>query len=202
MYYTESLFATPFLYEHAKELSNSTLQAFCSGIYNAEGTDGNWQSEHLDLNNILLQPLVTRVQALFDKQAHLLGLVEDCRIEVTQGWINVNKPGTNRSNTNDMHMHPGHIMSAVYYVQTATDSGNLVLSSPHGLMDYALPYKLIKNPTQFNGTRYTVMPKDGDLVCFPGWINHSVGENLSEHTRISIAFNGNLGGKALDDKSL
>jgi hypothetical protein len=46
------------------------------------------------------------------------------------------------------------------------------------------------------------MPKDGDLVCFPGWINHSVGENLSEHTRISIAFNGNLGGKALDDKSL
>ena len=202
MMHTESLFATPFLYEHANELSNTTLQAFCSGIYNAEGSNENWQSGHLDLNNVLLHPLVNRVQAMFNTQAQMLGLVDDCHIDVTQAWINVNKPNTRKSNTNDMHMHPGHIMSAVYYVQTATDSGNLVLSSPHGLMDYALPYKLIKNPTQFNGTRYTVMPKDGDLVCFPGWINHSVGENLSEHTRISIAFNGNLGGKALDDKSL
>ena len=92
--HTESLFATPFLYEHANELSNTTLQAFCSGIYNAEGTDGNWQSEHLDLNNILLQPLVARVQAMFDTQAEMLGLVDNCRIEVTQAWINVNKPNT------------------------------------------------------------------------------------------------------------
>ena len=200
--HTESLFATPFLYEHANELSNDTLYAFCTGLYGAEDTSNNWQSVHLDLNNVLLQPLVARVQALFDKQAQLLGLVDNCHIQVTQAWINVNKPGTSKSNTNDMHMHPGHIMSAVYYVQAPAQGGNLVLSSPHGLMDYALPYKLIKEPTPYNGTRYTVMPNNGDLVCFPGWINHSVGDNLSNDLRISIAFNGNLGGEALDDKSL
>jgi uncharacterized protein (TIGR02466 family) len=200
--HTESLFATPFLYEHADKVDNVTLTAFCNGLYMPDSNKKNWQSDHLDLNNVILQPLLLQVQNMFNKQANLLGIADNCTIDVTQAWINVNNTSSNRSNTHEVHMHPGHIMSAVYYVQAPKDSGNLVLISPHGLMDYALPYKLVTNPTPFNGTRYTVMPSAGDLVSFPGWINHCVTENLSNQTRISIAFNGNLGGKALDDKSL
>jgi hypothetical protein len=38
--------------------------------------------------------------------------------------------------------------------------------------------------------RFSVKPVEGNLILFPGWMNHSVSKNRSDYIRISIA--GNL----------
>ena len=44
--------------------------------------------------------------------------------------------------------------------------------------------------------------KEGMLISFPGWINHQVKDNFSNNDRISIAFNCDLSGSALDNPTL
>jgi hypothetical protein len=37
-----------------------------------------------------------------------------------------------------------------------------------------------------------IIPKDGDIILFPAWLQHSTMENSVDEERISIAFNINF----------
>ena len=38
-------------------------------------------------------------------------------------------------------------------------------------------------------TMHEIYPKEGDILFFPGWLNHWVDRSMSLDTRISVAFN-------------
>lgn len=78
-------------------------------------------------------------------------------------WFNVNE-STEYTN---WHAHPNHKTVAVLYV-----------SVPGGAIEF-----------RQGGAYWQETPKPGDLLAFPGILEHRVMPNPSTETRISIAFN-------------
>jgi hypothetical protein len=80
-------------------------------------------------------------------------------------WFNVNGPG----HSNRMHRHYVNSTTAVLYVQVPQNSGNVLF--------------------QQGQQQLSITPYPGLLLTFPSDIMHGVGENKSELSRISVAFN-------------
>jgi uncharacterized protein (TIGR02466 family) len=98
-------------------------------------------------------------------------------IVLSRGWLNVNVPNTSMA----IHGHGGSILASTYYIQSEEDSGDLVIVDPRGShgfrkSDEKFIYKKIK-------------PKEGKIVFFPGFLAHSVEQNLSQKSRISLSSN-------------
>lgn len=88
------------------------------------------------------------------------------------GWFNLAAPGQKTS----MHDHAENdeLMSAVYYLSTPIDSGNLVIETDE--------------------TTIELRPTEGLMVLFDPSLPHSVKTNLSDQDRLSYA--GNIGPKS------
>jgi quercetin dioxygenase-like cupin family protein len=89
-------------------------------------------------------------------------------VEAEQGpidswWFNVNTPGEYTG----WHAHDRWTRVGVLYVQV-----------PAGLIEF-----------RQGGAYWTESPQQGDLLVFPGSLEHRVLPNTSEQVRISIAFN-------------
>ena len=82
-------------------------------------------------------------------------------------WFNEMAPG--HSTSLHSHEEDDELLSAVYYVSSAPDSGTLVL---HDRL-----------------ARIEVVPRDGLLVLFPPNLAHEVTCNRADATRLSVAFN-------------
>ena len=46
--------------------------------------------------------------------------------------------------------------------------------------------------TEFLYQKRRIKPETGKLVCFPSYLLHNAGVNMSNRDRISIAFNGDI----------
>lgn len=101
------------------------------------------------------------------------------------GWANVNSAG----DYNMCHVHPGHHLSAVYYVATgpgasdSTTEGRLELRDPRPAANYCF------NPGPLSSGSLLITPQPGLLVVFPAWLEHLVHPFRGQGQRISIAVN-------------
>jgi uncharacterized protein (TIGR02466 family) len=101
-----------------------------------------------------------------------------------QSWVNINF----NFSWNDIHTHDddGVLISGVYYVATPDNCGNIRLYDPRflkGINNYDKYY------CEDRGNYITIPPKEKMILMFPPWLPHMVEPNLSNHERISIAFN-------------
>lgn len=102
-------------------------------------------------------------------------------------WININKKG----DYNVAHVHPGCVLSGVFWVKAPENCGKLVFTNPHSFEEY---YLLDSVSTEFmkkynyDGT-FVFTPQEGLLVLFPAHLQHLVEPNQTDEDRISIAFN-------------
>ena len=105
------------------------------------------------------------------------------KVKITVMWSIINKKGS----FNIQHNHPNAYLSAAYYVKVPKNSGNIKFFDPKEQKN--IRYPKIKNYTDISAVITEVTPKEGDLLIFPSYLYHSVGENLSEDDRIIISFN-------------
>jgi uncharacterized protein (TIGR02466 family) len=84
---------------------------------------------------------------------------------------------------NVTHNHPGSWFSGVYYLSVPQDSGSIEFYHP----SEAASFSGYGRPTE----TFTVHP--GRLILFPPWLKHSVQQNRSQHDRLCVSFNFNLG---------
>jgi uncharacterized protein (TIGR02466 family) len=107
-----------------------------------------------------------------------------------EGWANVTRNGQYHS----LHSHPNAAWSGVYYVNgnpRADDnhpfSGKLELIDPRpgASLTYAESSALYG--------RFLVNPSPGQMVLFPGWLQHQVHPYFGSDARITVAFNANVG---------
>jgi len=82
-------------------------------------------------------------------------------------WFNVMNPGD--KTTLHRHDDDDELLSAVYYVQVAENSGTLYLNK--------------------DSFKIQVTPKQGMFVFFPATMPHEVTENLSNVCRVSLGIN-------------
>jgi len=101
-------------------------------------------------------------------------------------WYNICPKG----GFNDLHVHPGAFLSGVYYLTKPEKAGDINFHDPRkGSVASREPQHM------FRGGVEVMDAKAGDILIFPGWLEHSVGPNLDEEDRISISFNASFGYK-------
>ena len=110
----------------------------------------------------------------------------DNDVFMANSWYTVNKKG----DIHRPHFHRHTLFSVCYY--PVAYSGNLVLSSTRGKNSFTQDYLLGMNYTRFNEfncMHWEVPISSGDIVIFPGWVEHSTTENESDKERICVGAN-------------
>jgi len=108
-------------------------------------------------------------------------------IKISNMWAIINKGGS----TNLRHQHGNSTISGAYYVRAPENCGEIVFYDPRPAPIYSYPKAISSNllNAQVNG----ISPKEGALVLFPSYVDHSVNENKSNEERIVISFNIKIG---------
>jgi len=103
---------------------------------------------------------------------------------LTQSWSTKNGKGDRHHG----HTHPNTLLSCVYYAQA--DSGKLTVSTDrNGLFpnfDFGFEYEEFNN---YNAKSWTFDVKTGDILLFPGYLNHFSTPNESDIDRLIIGAN-------------
>ena len=104
-------------------------------------------------------------------------------IEITGCWANVLAKGA----AHRAHSHPNNFLSGVYYVRTYPGTDTINFHDPRNQTGIIRPP--VVELTAENTDQVVVKVKNGTLLIFPSYLQHSVDANLSEAERISISFN-------------
>jgi uncharacterized protein (TIGR02466 family) len=143
---------------------------------------GQWQTDQ-DLH---LHPELAGLADVVLKTAR--GICESLTIDygdlaITGCWANVSQQGY----AHRQHIHPNNFLSGAYYVDTAPGSDTIAFHDPRPQAGLIVPPA--RNQDLSNPDRITLDVREGMLVMFPAWLQHSVPPNMSDRTRTSVAFN-------------
>jgi uncharacterized protein (TIGR02466 family) len=116
----------------------------------------------------------------------------------SNAWANVNRKG----HGNEFHTHPGAYWSGTYYVDDGGGAdghalgghalgGEFEIQDPRGVAPamYAPHLGFAVPGGQSAGASELIVPRSGQLVLFPSWLQHAVRPYQGERVRISVAFN-------------
>ena len=107
-------------------------------------------------------------------------------VKITGMWAVINK----KNSSNAMHIHSNNYISAAYYVKAPKNCGDIVFYDPRFAATYRYPK--ISKTNKLNSNIVSFQPKEGMLVLFPSYLQHSVNANKTDEERIVISFNINL----------
>jgi len=184
----KNLFSVPFL-NTKLDLNLNELTNFCLEVKEKDTgrvftNSGGWQSNNLNVKpDILEQAIIDNVKKLQKEYC----LKDEAQSVIESMWININEKG----DSNSKHIHPGCIFSGVFYVQCDEENpAKIVFYNPaYDLIQYDWKNPLYKNYNENNSSIWYFNPKPNGLMLFPSWLQHSVENNPSIKTRISISFN-------------
>jgi len=131
----------------------------------------NSTDNFLDSSPILKEHIIQHVQNFINSNIDF---------EITDSWLNVCK----QYGYQNYHSHPLSDISGTYYVQTNSNDGNIKFKPE------SISYQSSKLLDVLNVSRNaTYVPKIGQLLLFPSFLQHTVLMNNTEDDRISISFN-------------
>ena len=138
-------------------------------------------------NQLLNQPGLERVRSFMVTLTQRF--VSEClKIEdefyLTTSWATKNVKGA----AHHAHTHPNTLLSAVYYAES--QSGDLTISSNTNGMFPNFDFKWnLSEFNNFNSRSWVIPVRTGDIVVFPGWLNHYGTRNLHDTPRIAVGAN-------------
>ena len=91
-----------------------------------------------------------------------------------ESWVNYQ----NKYQYQNIHTHGGNVVSTCYYIQATNEDGAFRIHPPKAGMGM----------WNISGTT-TYQPRTGLVLAFPSTMDHSVSQNLTDNTRISISCN-------------
>ena len=103
--------------------------------------------------------------------------------EITACWATVLARGASHK----LHSHPNNFLSGVYYVRTHEGADTINFHDPRRQTSVIRPPVL--ELTAENTDQVVLRVREGTLLLFPSYLEHSVDANRSEHERISLSFN-------------
>lgn len=143
---------------------------------------GAWQSEKMLHEREELGGLVSCVHDATKGVLRFLRIGYDA-FEVTGCWANVLAKGA----AHRMHSHPNNFLSGAYYVRTQPGADTINFHDPRAQTGIIRPP--VVELTAENTDQVVVQVKNGTLLLFPAYLEHSVDANASEEERISLSFN-------------
>ena len=112
------------------------------------------------------------------------------KIYLIQSWSTIN----NTNSFHPVHSHPNAFISIVYYVQGKSGALQFHLHTTSIKECFNFDYTIAKFNI-YNSQLWTLLTKPGDIVLFPGHINHSALPNKSPESRIIVGANFFIKGK-------
>lgn len=119
------------------------------------------------------------INDLFHDYSNISGIMFE---EIFRSWANFQPKGSKLL----PHTHPGSFITGVLYISVEAATP-LLLHNPNSLNKINPKRKI----TKYTDDTYTVNPKQGMVILFPGWLEHSTDVSYSEE-RIVISFNGGV----------
>tara|TARA_R100001082_G_C4349498_1_gene153881 strand:- start:530 stop:1234 length:705 start_codon:yes stop_codon:yes gene_type:complete len=111
-----------------------------------------------------------------------------CERAVAKSWINVHPQGA----YTEEHNHHGVLMAVAAYLYVPPNGGNLLVKNP--LTSYKFGEPL--SPAYFSdvgaqdGLEWTpIKVETGDVLFFPGWLQHKTEKNMSKENRFVMSWN-------------
>lgn len=161
---------------------------------------GGWQSKGLvyrdldDSDYFEYKKLINTVESITKEVSTSIN--NKCTCILDNVWCNIN----GYRDYNWAHIHPGSPLSGVFYVKVPDDHKAQIQFNRDHLFELSDFNKLIgslndkensnKDPSLL--TTWSIYPTAGQLILFPGHLEHMVYPNNSQEDRISIAFNTEL----------
>ena len=143
-----------------------------------------WHSKDFNLNDKEPQNFISFILPAIEKvMIDMNWEKEKQTAKINNMWAIINTGGS----ANLRHQHGNSTISGAYYVRAPKNSGDIVFYDPRPAPVYSHPN--VVNPNLLNAQINGVSPKEGALVLFPSYLDHSVNENLSNEERIVISFN-------------
>ncbi len=103
--------------------------------------------------------------------------------EITGCWATVLAPGA----AHKAHSHPNNFLSGVYYVSVHPGADTINFHDARPQTGVIRPP--VVELTSQNTDQVVVRVRNGTLLMFPAWLEHSVDANMSKEERISVSFN-------------
>ena len=104
-------------------------------------------------------------------------------VELTACWATVLPRGA----AHRIHQHPNNFLSGVYYLRTGAGADTINFHDPRSQTGIIRPP--VTELTAANTDQVVLRVRNGTLLVFPAWLQHSVDANAGESERISISFN-------------
>ena len=188
-------FSTPIWTEEIKNYKDSNEQIY-DYIKNLQKKDSQgivksnvkgWHSKNFDLKEKEPQNFIKIISRQIESVIRDMDWdIKNQKTKITNMWAIINKGGA----ANARHHHGNSSLSAAYYVRAPKNSGDIVFYDPRPAPVYSHP--ISNKPNYLNAMQHSISPLEGLLVMFPGYLDHSVNENLSNEERIVISFNISL----------
>lgn len=106
------------------------------------------------------------------------------KIVMTTCWANSMGAGTYHT----LHLHPGSVVSGVYYVDLPRGSSALKIEDPRMSMLMAAPPRKSSAPeSEQNYLHLEALP--GEFFLFESWMRHEVPPHRGSLRRVSVSFN-------------
>ncbi len=143
-----------------------------------------WHSKDFNLQENIIKKFISFISPTIEKvMSDMDWDKQKQEVNINNMWAIINTGGS----ANLRHQHGNSTISGAYYVRAPKNSGDIVFYDPRPAPVYSYPKAL--NPNLLNAQVNGISPKEGALVLFPSYVDHSVNENLSKDERVVISFN-------------
>lgn len=164
-------------YSKKDEAAKNWSQKFYGAGFTSFGSDQMLHKKE-PLFQELAQGLLPSIKEFFLE----LKVVEPKEIFCVAMWCTINRP----MSMHPRHIHPMSACSGTYYVNADPEMGNIFIHDPYDNRQMGIIFKQ-DSPLAFD--TYAVPVKSRKAVMFPGWVSHSVQQNMSNRDRIGVSFN-------------
>ena len=143
-----------------------------------------WRSNDFNLNDKDPQNFIAFILPVIENVMNDMNWDKEKQTaKISNMWAIINTGGS----ANLRHQHGNSTISGAYYVRAPINCGDIVFYDPRPAPVYSHPNAL--NPNFLNAQVNGITPKEGSLILFPSYLDHSVNENQSNEERIVISFN-------------
>ncbi len=153
-----------------------------SGIH--KSNNKGWHSKDFNMQEAEPKKFISNISTYIEKTITDMSWEKEKQtIKISNMWAIVNTGGS----TNSKHQHGNSTISGAYYVSAPESCGDIVFYDPRPAPVFYYPKAVSSN--LLNAQVNSITPKEGALILFPSYVDHSVNENLSNEERIVISFN-------------
>lgn len=124
----------------------------------------------------LLRAVIDATTAVFRAERYL----DNSRVRVEAMWANVLGPGA----YNVVHSHVPALWAGVYHLVVPAGSPGIVFLDPRGAVPKG---RFAPGAEREDRTTFEAVP--GQVLIFPGWLQHYIEPHRGDGERISIGFN-------------